>query len=108
MVRPMLDVRTQAKIEVQHAAGAVQPCFNAPCCGHACSILKFAALQVAPSDYMKLLLRYIDVENIPEYLGGAWALPLFRLSVEKGRGASPSTTATDAWIPSQQPLPVLV
>ncbi|EFN52314.1 hypothetical protein CHLNCDRAFT_26961, partial [Chlorella variabilis] len=46
MVRPMLDVRTQAKIEV------------------------------APSDYMKLLLRYIDVENIPEYLGGAWALPL--------------------------------
>lgn len=40
MVRPMLDVRTQAKIEV------------------------------APSDYMKLLLRYIDVENIPEYLGG--------------------------------------
>ncbi|KAL4423645.1 hypothetical protein ABPG75_000946 [Micractinium tetrahymenae] len=40
MVRPMLDVRTQAKIEV------------------------------APSDYMKLLLKYVDAENIPEYLGG--------------------------------------
>ncbi|KAI7842782.1 hypothetical protein COHA_003528 [Chlorella ohadii] len=40
MVRPMLDVRTQAKIEV------------------------------APSDYMKVLLRYVDAENIPEYLGG--------------------------------------
>lgn len=40
MVRPMLDIRTQAKIEV------------------------------APSDYMKLLLRHIDIENIPDYLGG--------------------------------------
>ncbi|KAL4418792.1 hypothetical protein ABPG77_005506 [Micractinium sp. CCAP 211/92] len=40
VVRPMLDVRTQAKIEV------------------------------APSDYMKLLLKYVDAENIPEYLGG--------------------------------------
>lgn len=27
-------------------------------------------VQVAPSDYMKVLLRYVDVENIPEYLGG--------------------------------------
>ena len=27
-------------------------------------------MQVAPSDYMKVLLRYVDVENIPEYLGG--------------------------------------
>lgn len=40
MVRPMLDVRTQAKIEV------------------------------APSDYMKLLLKYVDADNIPDYLGG--------------------------------------
>jgi hypothetical protein len=31
-------------------------------------------IQVAPSDYMKVLLRYVDIENIPEYLGGALRL----------------------------------
>ncbi|PSC67121.1 Glutamyl-tRNA(Gln) amidotransferase subunit A [Micractinium conductrix] len=40
MVRPMLDVRTQAKIEV------------------------------APNDYMKVLLKHIDADSIPDYLGG--------------------------------------
>lgn len=40
VVRPMLDVRTQAKIEV------------------------------CPSNYLPVLLRWVDAENIPEYLGG--------------------------------------
>lgn len=34
--------------------------------------LRCGCLQVAPSDYMKLLLKYVDAENIPEYLGGGW------------------------------------
>eukprot|EP00887_Chlorella_sp_A99_P007107 scaffold2.g7107.t1 len=40
VVKPMLDVRTQAKIEV------------------------------APTDYMKVLQKWIDIDCIPEYLGG--------------------------------------
>jgi len=40
VVKPMLDPRTQAKIEV------------------------------CPADYMKVLTRWVDPENIPQYLGG--------------------------------------
>ena len=40
IVKPMLDPRTQAKIEV------------------------------CPADYMKVLTKWIDIENIPSYLGG--------------------------------------
>lgn len=40
IVKPMLDPRTQAKIEV------------------------------CPADYMKVLIKWIDIENIPSYLGG--------------------------------------
>jgi hypothetical protein len=41
IVKPMLDARTQAKIEV------------------------------CPTDYLQVLTQWVDIESIPEYLGGA-------------------------------------
>ena len=106
-VRPMLDVRTQNKIEVRRRLGGPCGCLRvggAPggdtpetgcwhdavtalltllACGHGPPSHPLAhplsthpphhhpdPEQLAPSDYMKVLLKYVDIENIPEYLGG--------------------------------------
>ena len=40
------------------------------CCFDADPLTCYHSCQVAPTDYMKVLLKYVDVDNIPEYLGG--------------------------------------
>lgn len=93
MVRPMLDVRTQAKIEVGTGGvwgeAAREGCAGAPvqaiaawgvlmgsCPARATYPRRAAPLvlppQVAPNDYMKVLLKHIDADSIPDYLGGEW------------------------------------
>lgn len=54
IVRPMLNVRTQAKVEVSNDIERKSENGN----------------QVCPKDYLPALLKWIDIENIPEYLGG--------------------------------------
>ncbi|GAB4823183.1 hypothetical protein N2152v2_010229 [Parachlorella kessleri] len=89
LVKPMLDVRTQAKIEV------------------------------CPSNYLPTLLRWADIENIPEYLGGKsrgsllddvgpWKDPALTAEIEADirRRDNPSQAEPDKGSPVGSPRPV--